>query len=263
MKPETRGTGAGFQPLASLLAVQAPEKLEAVRSKLEGVGRDELIVLSRNSFDQGKRIVFYLVGDALTKRGIPPCFRLDHHAPPPTTIEQRFDLLLADLRWLRREYPNHSKAVRYRRCKVLLTGSDRLFHAEAEYAFWQGKRPAWRIVQSLSLTECQQLDCVWLRSAPIKKRDAATQAMRDMVFKALQDDLRAVRRTSAFSDDDAYASLIRRHALWLCARMTDGGPTETARRFRQLTGEGITRQTCQKQLGKIHVALKKNGLATR
>lgn len=244
-----------FRPLAPLLHAVSPDKLAVARRQVAELGRIRLIDGYRTAFANGRRVAAFILAEELTKRGIPPCFRLDHRAPPPATHEQKFDLFLADLRWLRRRYPEHVKSVRYMRYRELFAFSESAFHRAAEYVFYEGKRPAWKITGSLSLDQRQQWECVWLRSAPIKKHDAATQAMRDRVFKALQDDLRTVRRTSAFSDDDANATLLRRHALWLCSRMTDGSPAETAIRYTQMRGQPITRQAAAKQLEKVREIL--------
>lgn len=248
---------SGFRPLAPLLKTIQSERLDAARLRVAEIERDELMDRFRSAFENGKRLVALLTADELTARGIPPTFRHLHLSGAEYSVDQRFDLLIFDLRWIRRWYPDHAKIVRYRRCKALLIGSESLFHREAEYAFYQGKRPTWKIVSSLSLTQQQQADCYLLRSAPIKKRNEATQAMRDRVFEALQDDLRTVRRTKSFTNDHAEATLARRHALWLCSRMTDGSPTETAVRYTQLTGHQITRQAVAKQLEKVREILKK------
>lgn len=248
---------SGFRPLAPLLQTIALERLNAARLRVADFGRDELVNRFRSAFGNGKRLTALIMADELTAREIPPAFRHLHLEGAEYSLDQRFDLLVFDLRWLRSWYPEHAKIVRYQRCKTLLTGSDRLFHREAEYAFYQGKRPMWKIVSSLSLTQQQQFDCCVLRSAPIKKRMEATQAIRDRVFEALRDDLRTVRRTKSFTNDNAEAALSRRHALWLCSRMTDGSPTETAARYTQLTGEQITRQAAARQLEKVREVLKK------
>lgn len=98
------------------------------------------------------------------------------------------------------------------------------------------------------MTEAQQWDCIWLRSAPIAKRHAAMRESFEGVLLALQDDLHTIRRTKIFSDDDANATLHRRHALWVCSQMTSGSPTDTAARYGQLTGEEITRHVVARQL---------------
>lgn len=255
---------AGFQPIAPLLHALSSEMLDAARRRVAGLDRGKLIDAYRCAFASDKRLAAFIMADELTARGIPPCFRLNHGAATSATLEQRFDLFLTDLRWLRRWYPDHVRIVRYQRSKTLLTGSEAPFHREAEYAFYQGRRPAWKLVASLSLDHRQQFDCYWLRSTPIKQRDAATHSMRERVFQALQDDLQSVRRTSTFTDEDAHATLLRRHRLWFIGRMVqDRSPTEVARRYQQMTGEQITRQAVGKQLEKISEVLSRAEMKKR
>jgi hypothetical protein len=198
------------------------------------------------------------MAQALVANSVPPFAWHEALALDGLTVNQRYDLFLADVMWLRRWYRDHDKAVRYRRCRVMLASADHLFHQEAQFAFYEGKRPAWKLVASLSLTERQQWDCAWLRSAPIKKRAAATDAVSDRVLKALQEDVHAVRRTATFGEVEALATLHRRHTLWRCSRMAGiASPTEIAARFEQMTGTPITRQAVAQQLEKVRTALGK------
>lgn len=248
----------GFTPLASLLCSVAPVKRYEAQQRVARLGREELIDRFRVAFAGGKRVTAFLMAEALVVRDIPPCFWHELLVLDGVSINQRFDLLLADLMWLRRWYPNHAKVVRYQRGKALLTGSDMIFHREAEFAFYQGRRPAWKLVGSLSMNERQQWDSAFLRSDPIKKRAAMIDAVSERVFKLLEDDVHRVRRTAAFGEAEARATLLRRHSLWRCSRMVrDGGPTEIAARFEQFTGSPITRQLAAKQLEKVRVVLDK------
>jgi hypothetical protein len=248
----------GFASLASLLHAVAPEKLEEARRRMVMQNRGELLRRYRAAHIAGRRVTAFLMGEALVRDGVPPFVWHDGLTLDGLTVNQRYDLFLADLMWMRRWYRDHDKVVRYRRCKVMLAGGDHLFHGEAEFAFYGGRRPAWKLVGSLSLTERQQWDCAWLRSAPIKKRAAATDAVSDRVFKALQDDVRMVRRTATFGEADALATLHRRHTLWRCSRMVGtASPTEIAARFEQMTGTPITRQAVAQQLEKVRTALSK------
>lgn len=155
-------------------------------------------------------------------------------------------------------YPEHAGVVRYKRGQQMLTGGDIVFHREAQYAFYEGRRAGWKLVGSLSLSTHQQWEFCYLRTAPIKKRAGITAATSDHVFKVLQDDLRSLRRTVTFGEVEALATLKRRHALWRCSRMVDGAsPTYTALRFEQLTGASITRQAVAQQLEKVRSALNK------
>lgn len=251
-----------FQPLAPLLAATPAETLAAIRLRLASLGREELIKRFRVAFAGAKRLTSLVFADALIAEGIPPAFWHENQQWAAHSLNPRFDLFLFDVRWLRRWYPEHVRVVRYKRCRQLLSTAESAHHREAEYAFYAGRRPPWKLVASLGLSKRQQWDCAFLRSAPIAKHHAITLAASDKVFKVLQEDMQSVRRTSAFTDDDAQMSLLRRHALWICSRMADG-PTETAIRFQQLTGEEITRQAVAKQLAKVDEVLRKASLILR
>jgi len=252
-----KDAGEGFTSLASLLRAVAPEKLEEARRRVVMQNREELLRRYRAAHIEGKRVIAFLMAEALVRNGVPPFVWLDGLALDGLTVNQRYDLFLADLMWVRRWYRDHDKVVRYRRCKVMLAGADHLFHREAEFAFYEGKRPAWKLVASLSLTERQQWDCALLRSATIKKRVAATDAMSERVFKALLGDIRAVRRTATFGEAEALATLQRRLTLWRCSRIVrTASPTEIATRFEQMTGRPISRQAVAQQLEKVRTALR-------
>ena len=133
---------------------------------------------------------------------------------------------------------------------------------EAEFAFYEGRRPAWQLVKSLSMTERQQWDAAYLRSTPIKKQAATTEAMSKRVLDALRENLSKTRRVS-FGLAEALASADRQYALWLCSRMVKGGsPTEIATRYLQLTGNPIARWTAAKQLAKVRTTLRERGITS-
>lgn len=254
------GLVEGFAPLAPLLRASVPEALSEARRRVAKLDRDSLIGRFRAAFADGKRLVAFVMAEVLVERGIPPSFWHDELALDSTTVNQRADLVLFDLAWLRRWHRGHARAVRYLRGKALLTGSDAVFHREAVFAFHQGKRPAWKIVGSLSLTEHQQWEAAYLRSAPIKKQAEITRSYGKQVRLALQDDLRRTRRTAAFGEAEAQVTLSRRYALWRCARMVkDASPTEIAARFYQMTGVQISRQAVANQLAKVRAMLRERG----
>jgi hypothetical protein len=250
-----------FAPLSSLLRAAPPATLNEARRRVAHLDRTDLIERYRTAYADGKRLIAYIMAGELIERGIPPCFF--HHkvlALADTTPAQREVLTLADLAWLRRHHPAHASAVRYQRGKALLTGSEAVFLREAEFAFYGGKRPAWQIVGSLSMTERQQWESAYLRSTPIKREAAATAILSARVRQALHDDLQTTRRTPTFSEADAQASLARRHALWHCSRMVKGeSAAMIAARYMQLSGEPITRQAAAKQLEKVRAVLRDKG----
>lgn len=247
----------GFRPIAALLKEVAPEKLNDVRLRVAPLDRNELLGRFRYAFGARKRTASLLLADELIQRGIPPCFWHTTALPDELTLEEKYDLMVFDLRWLRRWHLDHVKKVRYGRYRDLLLSLEAGFHRASDFAFYAGKRPAWKIVGSLSLTDRQQWDCAWLRSAPIKRRQAAIHAMQPNAFDALEADLRRVRLTSSFTSTDLNVALARRKAIWVCGQMEGSKPTATATRYWQMTGVEITRQTVEKQLRKIYEAIEK------
>jgi hypothetical protein len=253
-------TGAEYTPIASLLHATPPETLIEARRRVGRLDRADLIQRYRVAHAGGKRLVAYVMAGELIKRGTPPCFWHEALALEGATLAQRADLMLADLAWLRRWHPKHISAVRYQCYKGLLTGSETVFHREAAFLFCEGKRPAWKIVGTLSMNERQQWDAAYLRSTPIKREAEATAILSARVWQALHHDLQMTRRTATFSDADAGATRDRRYAIWHCARMVkNGSPTEIAARYTQMTGSPITRQAAAKQLEKVQGVLRAKG----
>jgi hypothetical protein len=249
-----------FTPLVSLLRASEPEALREAKRRVGSLDRGNLAARFRIAFAAGKRLVAYILAEALIERAIPPCFWHEELALDSVTLNQRADLLLFDLAWMRRWNREHASVVRYLRGKALLTGSEAVFHREANFAFHEGKRPAWKIVGSLSLTERQQWDCAYLRSAPIKKQADLTRSFGKRIRQTLWNDLQTTRRTATFGEPEAQAALARRHALWCCSRMVkSASPTEIAARFYQMTGVQISRQAAAKQLVKVRAVLRERG----
>lgn len=253
-------TDAAYTPLVSLLNAAAPGTLNEVRRRVALLDRADLMQRHRAAHIDGKRLIAYLMAGELIERGIPPCFWRELLALGSAAVSQRADLLLTDLAWLRRWHPSHASAVRYQRGKALLTGSELTFHREAGFAIYDGKRPAWKIVGSLSMTERQQWESAYLRSTAIKREAEATAILSERVRLAVLDDLRTTSRTTTFGEAESATTLARRHALWRCSRMVKGGsPTEIAARYQQMTGTAITRQAAAKQLKKVRAVLNKKG----
>lgn len=253
----------GFVPLSPLLRSVDPLKLDEAGRRLRKFERAELIGRYRAAFAAGRRLEAYLTAEALVTQGVPPFAWHDALHANGLNATERFDLFMGDLLWLRRQYPDHVTNVRYQRCRAMLNGGTAVFHREAEFMWYAGRRPAWKLVGSLSLTERQQWDCVLLRSTPIKKRAEVTEAMCERAFKALQNDVQSVRRTATYGEAEAQATVHRRYVLWHCMRMVrTNSPTEIAARYEQLTGTPITRQAAAQQLEKVRAVLAKIEMAS-
>ena len=251
-------TQQGFAPLIPLLRLVDPLKLDEARRRLRKLKRADLLERYRTAFSSGHRVHAYVMAQALAENDVPPFVWHEAICLDELNVSQRFDLFIGDLLWLRRQYPDHAKIVRYRRCRAVLTAYTTIFHREAEFMWYAGRRPVWKLVGSLSLTEHQQWDCALLRSTPIRKQAAATDAIGNRVFKTLEDDVRTVRRTAAFGEAEAFATVRRRYTVWRCARMAGANSAQqVAIRYEQLTGTPITRQAAAQQLAKVRSALAK------
>jgi hypothetical protein len=238
------GLVAPFLPIASLLRASSPEKLDEARRRVAMLDREDLTAKFREVFLSSKRGAAFVLAQELVSRDIAPAFWYADIEIQSHDTNQKFDAFIYDLLHLRRRHYFHVKKVRYQRCKNMLTGSETAFHREAEYAYYQGRRPVWK------------LECHLLRSAPIAKRHAVIGKQSKAVFSALANDLDLVRRTAVFGDAEAEVSLSRRHTLWKCRQMTRGSPSEIARLYEQITGEEIGRQVVAKQLKKVEAVLR-------
>lgn len=253
-----------FTPLAALLRPVAPDELDRARQRLKVASREQLIIGFRNAFTKGKRVLAYLIAEQLVELYVPPCFWHEQLEWDGASLNERYDLYVADLLWLRRWHRRHAQQLRYIRYRLLLTGFDTAFYREADYAFWAGRRPAWQLIKSLSLTVSQQWECAWLRSTPVQKKSASIDADSARVLDLLRADLGAARRTAAYGEAEAEATLRRRHAIWRCWRIEgSGSPTAIAARYEQLTGEPISRQLVANHLVKIRSSLKQKEMKTR
>lgn len=137
----------GFAPLARLLRASAPGELDEARRRIAKLDRANLIQQYRTAYTANKLLAAYLMAEELIERGTPPCFWHETMALGSANLAQRRILVLGDMAWLRRWYPDHDKVVRYQRIRALLTGPESMFLREAEFAFYEGRRPAWQLVK--------------------------------------------------------------------------------------------------------------------
>jgi hypothetical protein len=249
--------GAAFSPLSALLKAEDATKLNTAIRVAASRNRHELIERLKQSVMDGKRVQAYALNTALTMQGIPPVFRYPNFNLSQENVNQKNDLFISDMRWLEHTYMQHLHKIRFSRYKAMFTPILTRFCDAADYVFYQGQRPAWRIVASLALEDGMQHECAWLRSEPIRKIHQGIAHHGEYVKRALEADLATVVRSSSFSDEDAKRSLERRYALWVCSQMTRGSPTETAKRYEQMTGQSITRYVAFDQLKKINLVTKK------
>ncbi|MFZ6771339.1 hypothetical protein ACO0LB_01350 [Undibacterium sp. SXout7W] len=249
-----------FEPLHKLLKKVNPEKLIEARNALSSMNKEELILRFNTAFRKKQRLNAFVLSEVLTATGVPPESRRSH-SKTAYSIEQEFDLLTYDLRWLRSAYPKQSGAIKYERFREAFSRDDTRAHKAAEYIFYfngKERRATWKIVKALAMTDEMCFDCYQLKSQPVKKREEATREMRNSVFSKLEEYTRATRLTRVFTKEDAKATLNRRMNLWVCERMSDGTNREITRRYQLLTGQVITAQIASRQLGIVREILKKS-----
>lgn len=245
----------GFAPLSELLAAIRPDKLAEARRRVAMLDRDDLTNRYRKAFAAGQRAVAYLLAEALTAYGMPPCFRFGY--PESTrrlTLNQRLDLFAHDMQWLAKHHPKQRSKVLGERYKHLF---DEYCHPdefgwlrEAEYWFNKGERDVWVIVRGLQLSELQQWECKWLRSQFVTQKAGVLADRRDAVFTAIMAHLPTTRRTMA--EESAKRVLMRRYRLWVCGQMSRHGekisPSAVARLYEMWTGDRINRAIVAQQL---------------
>jgi hypothetical protein len=153
---------SAFVPLAPLLRAVSYEKLDLARRRIARLDLDDLIQRYRAAFASikpatatARRVLWFLLSEELTRRQIAPWMRYHHLSTTDYSINQRFALIVADLRYIRSAFPDHARVVKHRRCRTLFSGTDTAFHSEAAYCFFGGSRAAWKISKWLGLTEEQ------------------------------------------------------------------------------------------------------------
>ena len=249
-----------YEPLRKLLKKLRPEKLIAAQNTVSAFDKEELLRGFNDAFRKKQRVRAFVFSEALTAAGVPPEFRKSH-TETAYSIEQEFDLLTYDLRWLRSEYPKHGNTIKYERFKESFSRNDAYAHKAAEYIFFfngKEKRAMWKIVKALAMTSEMCFDCYQLKSQPVKKREVGTREMRGSVFSKLKEYTEATRLTRTFTKQDAETTLRRRMNLWVCERMSDGTNREITRRYQLITGQAITAQIASRQLRIVHEILKKS-----
>jgi hypothetical protein len=155
-----------------LLKEASRHRVEKARTGLQRLdGHTKLLDRFVLHFGKSARVASLLLADELITRGIPPAFwhkTLDFSALSTLRL---LDLLIYDLKWIRKQYPNHFQSVQYKRYRnMFLAGEGRAFYREAEFLFYQGRRRAWQMVGTLS-----QVSTNRVRSA---SRDCSDEASR-------------------------------------------------------------------------------------
>lgn len=260
-----------IEPLSSVLLRHQPESLDRARRVVSGGAheRERLMRLYRAAFVNRRRDLAFVLAEALTARGLPPCFRFAHPQACPFTKEQQLDLFVHDVHWLATRHPKQREVVngkRYKRLFDAATATEALrlsaspvecawtadleWVREVEYWFNNGERDRSMIVRGLNLSEPQQLELKWLQTVFIERKTQALARRRDAVHEAIMD----CRGTTelGMNAEKAKKVLKRRFRLWLCGQMTREGrnvsPASAARLYEQWTGDAVGRVIARRQL---------------
>lgn len=242
---------AAFSPLSEILRAKNAAKLkEAIRV---AACRDRFTLANwlQQSVQCGDRVRGHIFNEALTMQGIPPVFRYPNFSLAAKSVNLKNDLYMADLSWLRYCHASQAEKTRYQRYRALFAPVLNKFFEAADYVFYQGSRPAWRIVASLALDEEVQHECVWLRGKSVSQKHSWIASHGADVKAALQASLAKVIRSSTFTDEDAARSLERRYAFWVCSQMVGDSPSKIARQYQRMTGQETDRRIVSDQLKKI------------
>jgi hypothetical protein len=242
---------AAFSPLSEVLRTKNAAKLkEAIRA---AASKDRFTLANwlQQSVQCGDRVRGHIFNEALTMQGIPPVFRYPNFSLAAESINLKNDLYMADLSWLRHCYASQVGKIRYQRYRALFTPELNKFFEAADYVFYQGSRPAWRIVASLALDNEVQHECVWLRGKSVSQKHYWIALHGADVKAALQASLAKVVRSSTFTDEDAVRSMERRYAFWVCSQMVGDSPSKIAKQYQQMTGQETDRRIVSSQLKKI------------
>lgn len=243
-------TAASSASLAGLLRGCGDERLAANRSRLQREHPHKVLQAYQQAFAQGKRELAFLCSEALAALRMPPCFR--HSAPHSLarlTDMQSFDLLAHDLQWIAAMYPDHDRKANggY---SGMLRGTSWLSVAE-HYWSTKNRGEAWLMVRQLALSDDQQWECAFLRSAPIKLAANGLHIRQATVYRSIMDRLREAKRTArgCYPLEPAYE---RRFKVWVCGEITGRSPTKVARLYEMWTGSEIARSVAYSDLEWIH-----------
>lgn len=229
-----------------LLLARDADLLNQVREKLQGLDTEKLCQLAFVSIRQKKRVVAFLVNEALTLRGVPPCFR---KLPEPSDdVLQVADLLAIDLDWLGVHHPEH-KALMGRWENVT---SKKITSRWATIRFicnWQSRDMS-KYVKWLALSEAQEWECHYLQREKIRRgRDLIESKREDVAGKLRQ---RRYARGLRLLTDEELEDFKRWLEVWACANMGAWkSPTRVAWFYTMKTGKPLSRQMAAKLMYKL------------
>lgn len=229
-----------------LLLARDTDLLDQVRKKLQGLDTEKLRQLAYVNMRQKKRVAAFLANEALTLRGVPPCFR---KLPEPSDDAlQVADLIAIDLDWLGVQHPEHKT----RMGRWLNVTSKKITSRWATIRFicdWQS-RDMWKYVKGLALSEAQEWECHYLQREKIRRvRDLIESNREDVAGKLRQ--CRYARGLKLLTDKEL-EDFERWLEVWVCANMGAWkSPTRVAWFYTMKTGKPLSKQMAAKIMDKL------------
>jgi len=233
--------------LLDLLSTIPEEKRRAVVEKLASAPREKLEKVYRESVSKRNRKNLWLIAEEFTRRGVPPEFRPSVYLEGKPRIPED-DILLHDLQWLGARYAKHRPL---KKKFAGLFSHSRAFDWSARQLMKARLHQPWYYLKLLSLTGDQQIECIYLRGAPIRRRMEVIARLSEDALERLKIANRVNLRARA-QTGDWKKTVERRHAVWRCGSMADWQPQRTAELYKALTGENMSRSLAGKLIGEVH-----------
>ncbi len=224
------------------------EKRERLKERLAVQPRDTVLALYGRELWKGNRKQVWLLGEELTRRGIPPAFRRSPLSASGGPLIPEEDIFLLDLQWLAGRYPAHRSLLKY----FPRPFTPSRFEAAAMWMLRNGLRQPAFYLKVLALREDQQVECSYLRGEPIRRRMEVVHKLSAEALERLKLANRTNRRARAQEAVDWKQTVQRRHDIWLCGSMADWQPKRTAELYEALTGTQITRSLAGKIISEVH-----------
>lgn len=229
-----------------LLLARDPDLLNQLREKLRGLDNEKLCQLANVSIRQKKRVAAFLANEALTLRGVPPCFR---KLPEPSgDALQLADLLAIDLDWFGVRYPEQKTLMR--RWKNVTSKKIESRWATIRFICTWQFRDMWKYVKLLAMTEYQEWECHYLHRGKMDSaQDAIKRSREDVAGKLRQ---QRYKRKLKLLTNEELADFDRWLEVWACANMGAWkSPTRVAWLYTAKTGNPLSRQMAAKIMDKL------------
>jgi len=220
--------------------------VEIVKKKLTELTRDgldkrltilkvriESAIITSKDVPRSRRLVFWLINQEYSRRGIPPVFRNLPHVSDdnPDSI---YDAFAVDLEWLATAYPNHHTPSQQWRGIFKPTS----FHSTVDWIASWHKRKEWHwFCKRLSLTTNQQREMHFVKRAEFRNQLAALKAGMEATKIHLATAYHGRARDPRYKTVDYKATIQRRAGVWFCGSLAEWKPQRTADYYSARTGD--------------------------